>query len=139
MTRLVETGLFDPLERGEIELLPRRGTALAQGALARRWDHAIQNGCTWMAFPRHAEFRAFFNIDQIVDVIPLSDSENIRHRVKQLINVDAAAHAQLHAIDVPICGVDRSRQYDESSVKAGAGISDRSNATAVHRRFIGQV
>lgn len=87
MTRLVETGLFDVLltaanysvlwREAEIELLPAAkkhgvaivaGTPLQQGALARRWDAEIKNGCGWMAPPRRKQFLAFYELLDGIDM-----------------------------------------------------------------------
>ncbi|MCW5706893.1 aldo/keto reductase [Shinella sp.] len=87
MTRLVETGLFDVLltaanysilwREAEIELLPAAkkhgvavvaGTPLQQGALARRWDAEIKDGCSWMAPPRRKQFLAFYELLDSLDM-----------------------------------------------------------------------
>lgn len=95
MARLVETGLFDVLltaanysilwQEAKVELLPAAkrhgvavvaGTPLQQGALARRWDAELKNGCTWMAPPRRKQFLAFY---ELLDSIDLSLIE-LAHR-----------------------------------------------------------
>jgi len=79
MARLIRTGKFDVVltafnysllwREAEREVLPAAqeqemgiviGSPLQQGALARRYDEAVNNGALWLSSPRRAQFRALY-------------------------------------------------------------------------------
>lgn len=90
MERVIRTGAFDvvltaynysPLWReAEHSVLPAAveqgmgiivGSALQQGALARRFDDQIENGAPWMSPPRRSQYRALYTfLDEIGMSLP---------------------------------------------------------------------
>jgi len=79
LAHIVATGQFDVVltafnysllwREAGIEILPAAaaqgmgviiGSALQQGALARRYDEEVANGARWLSSPRRAQFRALY-------------------------------------------------------------------------------
>jgi aryl-alcohol dehydrogenase-like predicted oxidoreductase len=91
LPRIIETGRFDVVltafnysllwREAEIEVLPLAkkhnlgiviGSPLQQGALARRYDEAVNGGAPWLSLPRRRQFQALYRfLDEIS--IPIAE------------------------------------------------------------------
>ncbi len=91
MPRIMRTGQFDIVltafnysvlwREAELEVLPAAkqqgmgviiGSALQQGALARRYDEQIEHGARWLSSPRRAQYKALYAFADEIG-IPLAE------------------------------------------------------------------